>query len=179
MTGIRIIPRLTMLSAEQIKLLISANESLQVQLADANAMLTAREQEIDYLSAELAESVALRSKIDGQQDEIESIQNRLGEKQQASKGAAERELELQRELTEMAELNKEYGELLQDYAYLQSQFKDMLAEITALKESNLQLEQSVRRIGELQSLLENSVQERDSLKEQIAKLEAQFLFKEI
>jgi predicted RNase H-like nuclease (RuvC/YqgF family) len=168
-----------MLSEEQIKKIISANESLQVQLADANAMLKAREQEIEFLAAELTESVALRSKIDGQQDEIESIRNRLGEKQQAYKGAEERELELHRELTEMAALNKEYSELLQDYAYLQSQFKDIQAQLTATKAASLQLEQYARRIGELESLLENSVQERDSLKERISMFESQKLLKEI
>jgi chromosome segregation ATPase len=168
-----------MLTAEQIKQIISANESLRVQLADANAMLAAREEEIEFLATELAESVALRSKIDGQQDEIESIRNRLGEKQQASKGAEERELQLQRELTEMAGLNKEYSELLQDYAYLQSQFKDIQAQLTAMKVANLQLEQYARRISELESLLENSVLERDSLKERISALQNSNFLKEI
>lgn len=168
-----------MLTAEQIKQIISANESLRVQLADANAMLAAREQEIEFLAAELAESVALRSKIDGQQDEIESIRNRLGERQQASKGAEERELQLHRELTEMAGLNKEYSELLQDYAYLQSQFKDIQAQLTATKAANLQLEQYARRISELESMLENSVLERDSLKERIRILQDSNFLKEI
>jgi hypothetical protein len=168
-----------MLSAEQIKQIISANESLRVQLADANAVLAAREEEIEFLATELAESVALRSKIDGQQEEIESIRNRLGEKQQASKGAEEREEELQRELTEMAELNKNYSELLQDYAWLQSQFKDIQSQLTTMKAGSLQLEQYARRTGELESMLQNSVLERDSLKERIRLLESQNYLKEI
>jgi chromosome segregation ATPase len=168
-----------MLSEEQIKKIISANESLSVQLADANAMLTAREQEIDYLSAELAELTALRSKLDGQLDEIESMRNSLGAKQQAAKGAEEREIELQQELTGMAVLNKEYSELLQDYAYLQSQFKDIQARLTVLQERNLQLEQVAGRIGELESRLENSLLERDGLKERISELESQIFLKEM
>lgn len=168
-----------MLSAEQIKQIISANESLRVQLADANAMLAAREVEIEFLAAELADSAALRSKIDGQQDEIETIRNRLGERQKASKGAEEREEELQRELTEMAELNKNYSELLQDYACLQSQFKDIQSQLTIIKAGSLQLEQYARRMGELESMLQNSVLERDSLKERIRVLESQNYLKEI
>ena len=168
-----------MLSAEQIKQIISANESLRVQLADANAMLAAREAEIEFLASELAESVALRSKIDGQQDEIESIRNRLGERQQAFKGVEEREEELQRELTKMAALNKDYSELLQDYAYLQSQFKDIQSQLTTIKAGSLQLEQYARRMGELESMLQNSVLERDSLKERIRELESQNYLKEI
>jgi chromosome segregation ATPase len=167
-----------MLSEEQIKKIIAANESLSVQLADANAMLAAREQEIDYLSTELADSVALRSKLDGQLDEIESMRYSLGTKQQAAKGAEEREIELQQELIGMALLNKEYNELLQDYAYLQSRFKDIQAQLTALKERNLELEKITSRIGELESMLQNSLQERDGLKERINLLESQKFLKE-
>ena len=166
-----------MLSAEQIKKLVSANESLQVQLADANAMLAAREQEIDYLSTELAESIVLRSKMDGQQGEIESIQNQLNQKQEAAKGAEEREIELQMELTEMALLNRQYNELMQDYAYLQSQFKDIQLQYLDLQQRSLQLEQAASRIGQLESLLENSLRERDILKEQIGILETQIFSK--
>jgi chromosome segregation ATPase len=168
-----------MLSEEQIKKIVSANESLQVQLEDANRMLAAREEEIEFLNAELAESTALRSKLDGQQAQIDSIQNQLGQKQQAAKGAEEREFELHQELTGMALLNKQYNELIQDYAYLQSQYKDILAQLTTLQDNNLQLEKATGSIGELQSRLENSLLERDVLKERISLLEAQKFLKEI
>lgn len=168
-----------MLSEEQIKKIVSANESLQIQLADLNAMLAAREQEIEFLSAELAESTALRSKLDGQMAEIDSIQNQLDKKQLAAKGAEERELELHQELTEMAVLNKKYNELIQDYAYLQSQFKDILNQFTILQQRNAQLEAVAGSIGELQSRLDNSLLERDVLKEKVAKLEAQKFLKGI
>jgi predicted nucleic acid-binding Zn-ribbon protein len=161
------------LSDEQIRKIVSANESLQVQLADAIAMLAFRAQEIDFLNNELAESTALRSKLDGQQDEIESIQNRLSQKQLVVKGAEEREFELQQKLTEMAILNKKYNELVQDYAYLQSQFKDTRSQLFALEERNFQLEQKAVQLGETQSRLENSLMERDALKDKISRLEAQ------
>src|SRR5436190_21882029 len=83
--------QLLMLTEEQIKKMISVNESLQVQLEDLNAILLEREKEIDSLKKEHAETTALRSKLDGQLSEIESIQNRLGEKQQKVLGAQERE----------------------------------------------------------------------------------------
>ena len=168
-----------MLSEEQIKKIVSANESLQVQLADANAMLAARQEEIDFLNTELAESTALRSKLDGQQAQIESIENQLGEKQKAAKGAEEREFELHQELTGMALVNKQYNELVQDYAYLQSQYKDVLAQLTALQHHNLELEKVAGSMGELQSRLENSLLEKDVLKERINTLEAQKFIKEI
>ena len=168
-----------MLSEEQIKKMVSANDSLRVQLADANATLAAREQEIDFLNTELAEAAALRSKLDGQQDEIESIQNRLNEKQQSARGAGERAFELHQELTGMAELNKDYSELLQDYAYLQSRFKDIQSQLTVLQQRNIELQQVAGRVGELESLLENSLLERDDLTNRLILLESKRLLKEI
>lgn len=168
-----------MLTEEQIKQLVSANDSLQVLLADANAMLAAREQEIAFLNTELAEAVALRSRLDGQLAEIESIETRLNNKQQAAKGAEERELELHQELTGMALLNKNYSELQQDYAYLQSQYKDILTRLTDVQQYNIQLEQAVAGIGELQSKLENSQLEKETLKDRIVKMEALRVLKEI
>ena len=168
-----------MLSEEQIKKIISANESLQLQLDDAHTMLAARQEEIDFLNNELAESTALRSKLDGQQAQMESIQEQLGQKQQAAKGAEEREFELHQELTGMALLNKQYSELIQDYAYLQSQYKDILSQLTSLQHYNLQLEKASGSIGELQSKLENSLLERDVLKERIHVLETQKFIKDI
>jgi chromosome segregation ATPase len=167
-----------MLSEEQIKKLISANDSLQVQLEDANAMLAAREQEIELLHNEIADATALRSRLDGQRDEIESIQNRLGEKQQAAKGAEERELELHQELTEMALLNKQYNELLQDYAYLQSRYNDIQEQLASQNERNAQLQQIASRIGELESILENTKLERDDLKSRVTTLESQKYLRE-
>ncbi len=168
-----------MLSEEQIKKLISVNDSLSIQLADANATLAAREQEIDFLHTELAEATALRSKLDGQQDEIESIQNRLNEKQHAARGAGERAFELHQELTGMAELNKDYSELLQDYAYLKSRFNDIQSQLKVMEQRNLELQQVAARIGELESLLENSLLERDDLTNRLTLLESQKLLREI
>jgi chromosome segregation ATPase len=168
-----------MLSEDQIKKIISANQSLQLQLADAHAMLAARKEEIDFLSTELAEATALRSKSEGQLHEIESIRTRLTEKKLAAKGAEEREFELHQELTEMALLNKQYNELLQDYAHLQSQFKDMQAQYIALQQRNIHLEQALAGIGELKSELENSLLEKEGLKERINVLETQKSLKEI
>lgn len=162
-----------MLTEEQIKKIISANESLQVQLDDANNMLEARNQEISVLVEELNDTTALRSRLEGQLDEIESFQNRLGEKQKAVQGAEAREFELHGELTEMAALKKEYDELLQDYAYLQSQYKDVRAQLEALVERNFDLEKSAGKIGELESRLEIGIIERDELKNRIATLETQ------
>ena len=167
-----------MLSEEQLRKIISANESLQVQLDDANAVLAAREQEIDFLHNELSEAAALRSKLDGQLNEIESIQEQIYKKDQQAAGAVEREIELQYELTDYAKLNKQYNELIQDYAYLQSRFNDIQSQLTALNARNFELQQIAGKIGELESMLGISMLERDELKSRITELESQKYLRE-
>lgn len=167
-----------MLSAEQIKKLISVNESLQVQLEDINAILAAREEEIAFLHAALANATALRSEMDGQQDEIESFRYQLYKKDQQAEGAVDREISLQQELTEMARLNNKYNELLRDHADLSSRFTDVQDQVTVLLERNFQLQQIAGRIGELESRLENTLLERDDLKSRITILESQKYLRE-
>ena len=162
-----------MLSEEQIRKLIAANDSLQVQLSDANAMLASRNSEIEFLHTELSEATALRSRLEGQQDELDSMQNRLNEKQLTAKAAEQRGFELHQELAGIAELNKDYNMLLQDYAYLQSQYKDILAQLASVQERNMQLQQLAGRVGELESKLENCLLERDNLKSKLITLESQ------
>lgn len=157
---------------------MAANQSLQVQLDDALAMLGAREQEIQVLISELNDSAALRSKLEGQQDEIESIKTRLGEKQLAVRTATEREMGLQHELTAMGMLNKTYNELVQDYAYLSSQYKDLQQQVTALNARNFELQQIAGKAGELQSRLDNALIERQDLESRIVQLESQKYLRE-
>ena len=170
--------QLLMLTEEQIKKMISVNESLQVQLEDLNAVLLERERELDTLKKEHAETTALRSKLDGQLGEIESIQNLLGEKQKKVLGAQEREIELQQELTEAARLQQKYNDLVQQYAYLDTQFTDIHAQLAEVNERNLQLQEVAGKIGELESKLEMASTERDELKNRLTVLESQKYLKE-
>ena len=162
-----------MLTEEQLKKIVSLNESLQVQLADANAMLASRESEIELLNDELASVTELRSRFDEQKLELESINNKLGVKEQQAIGAEERELELHQDLTEMARLNKKYNDLLSDYTYLQTQLTDVEQQLTALHQRNIKLQQATARFAEIESTLESTRLENDGLKARLAHLEAE------
>lgn len=167
-----------MLAEEQIKKLISINESLWAQIEDANSILVEREKEIEMLKKNVADATALRSKLDGQLNEIVSIKNRLGEKEQQAMGAEEREIELQQELTEAARLQQQYNDLAQQYAYLHSQFADIQSQLTEMEERNFELRKIAGRIGELESKLENTGIERDELKSRLTTLESQKYLRE-
>ncbi len=167
-----------MLTEEQIKRLVSANDSLQVQIADINLILSEREKELEKLRASLASATALRSELDGQSAEIESMQDKLGQKQMQAMGAEERELELKQELNEANRLQAKYDDLVQQYAYLQTQYEDVRQQLAEVNERNLQLQQLAFKVGELESRLENTLIEREGLKEQVKMLESQKYLKE-
>ena len=161
-----------MFSEEQVKQLVSMNDSLQVQIADINMVLSEREKELEILRAELFEATTLRSKLEGQSAEIESIQGKLGIKQQQAEGAEERALELKQELGEAKRLQVKYDDLAQQYAYLQTRYEDIKLQLAEVTERNFQLQQVAGRIGELESRLENMAIERDDLKERIKTMES-------
>lgn len=167
-----------MLTEEQIKRLVSANDSLQVQIADINLVLSEREKELAKLRADLGNATALRSELAGQSAEIESIQDKLGQKQMQAIGAEERELELKQELNEANKLQAKYDDLVQQYAYLQTQYEDVRQQLAEVNERNFQLQQLAGRVGELESRLENTMIEREDLKERIKTLESEKYLKE-
>lgn len=153
-----------MLTTEQVKQLILENELLQVQLQEVNEVLFEREQELLLWKENNAETSNLQSRLDMQLDELQSMQNLIGLKQQQAEGAKERELQMYEELTESAELLRQYNELLQEHIYLQTQLAGLKLQVEDLKAGNLRLQKIADKIGELESQLANTVIEKNELK---------------
>ena len=160
-----------MLSQDQLKEIIAENDSLQVQLEEVNTILSIREEELFILKEKASMAVELQSRLDIQLEELHSMQNQIGQKEQQAEGAEERELELQQELTEAARLQQQYNDLTQQYTYQQAQFIDIQEQLSALKQRNLLLQQIAGKMGEVESHLANTVMERDGLLARIAVLE--------
>ena len=160
-----------MLTEDQLSQLITENESLQAQVKELDEVLSVREEELELLKKSADEVASLRSMLDMQLDEFHSMQNEIGEKQQQVEGAAERELELEQELTEAAKLQQLYNELQQNYAYSQAQLNDAQEQLHELNRSNRLLLKIAAKIGEMESELENTLIEREELKGRIALLE--------
>lgn len=153
-----------MLTTEQVKQLILENELLQVQLQEVNEVLFEREQELLLWKENNAETSNLQSRLDMQLDELQSMQNLIGLKQKQAEGAKERELQMYEELTESAELLRQYNELLQEHIYLQTQLAGLKLQVEDLKAGNLRLQKIADKIGELESQLANTVIEKNELK---------------
>jgi chromosome segregation ATPase len=156
-----------MLSGEHVKQLVQENEYLQAQLEDINMVLTEREEELQLLKQNAIETAELRSRLDLQLEELHSMQNHLGEKEQQAEGAEEREFELQQELTEAAKLQQQYNEQVMHYTYIQTQLNDLLLRVEELNSRNLELQNIANKLGEVESELANTVIERDELKKQL------------
>jgi len=160
-----------MLSEDQLNRIITENESLQAQVKELNEILAEREEEIELLKKSAAETALLRSQLDVQLDEFHSMQNEIGEKQQQMEGAAERELELEQELTEAAKLQRLYNDLVQENAYSQAQLYDVQTQLLELNRKNRLLLGIAARVGEVESELANTLFERDQLTARINFLE--------
>ncbi len=162
-----------MFTKEQINQLMSANNSLQVQLDDINMVLGEREAEIEILKSLVSEDAALRSKLEGQMNEIEMIQDYLSERTQKSVGAEEREIELHQELTEAARNERQHDELTKKYNYLLLQFEDIQDQLNELSIKNKQLELSANRIGELESRISLLLLENEGVKTELTTIKSQ------
>lgn len=157
-----------MLSQQQLNQVILENDSLRVQLEELNNIISLREEELHLLKEDAAANTELRSMLDLQLDELQSMQNHIGRKQQQAEGAEERELELEQELTEAAKLQQKYNELVQEYTHILTQFTDQQAQLLEISKKNELLQQIAGKIGELESHLANTVMERDGLMARIA-----------
>ena len=160
-----------MLSADQIQQLIKENKGLQQELQEVNYILEIKEQEIAELKKIAATTTEMRSLLDTRLDELEMMQNHIGNQQQRAEGAEDRELELQQELTAAIQLQHQYNDLFQQYTYVNTQLTDVQEELAAVKKKNKMLQQIAVQVGELESTLENLTLERDELKNKVYTLE--------
>jgi len=160
-----------MLSTEQVLKLVSSNEALQAQLDGLNEILAAREAELELLKKELAASVELRSRLDLQGEELGAMESLLAKKEQQAWGAEEREIGLQRELTDSARQQQAFEELKTNNRYLQTRYNDLEYELSEYKAHFLQLEAKARRAGELESHLSDALEQNTQLKKRLQELE--------
>jgi chromosome segregation ATPase len=160
-----------MLSEGQIQILIAENEKLQAEVEELNEILAIKEEAIAELKKIALSNAEIRSKMDMQQEEIEILQNRIGQQKQKSAGAEQREFELHQELTAAAKEHHQYTDLLQQYTYINIQFTDVQEQVAALKKRNNMLQQIAVKIGEMESMVETLTAERDVLQHKITGLE--------
>lgn len=160
-----------MLNPQQIQQLLKENETLQAQVKELEEILALREEELELLREEAAETTALRSQLDLRLEELVSMQNLLGKQQRKTEGAEQREADLQEELTDSIRLLQQQTDIKKQYVYANTQLEDLQEELANLKKRNALLQQIAVQVGELESKLENLEFERDVLLEKLTALE--------
>ncbi len=160
-----------MLNPQQIQQLITENDALQAQVKELEEILALREEELELLRQQAAESTALRSQLDLRLEELASMQNQIGQQLRKTAGAEQREMDLQDELTDSIHLLQQQKDLKKQYVYINTQLEDLQEELATVKKKNETLQTIATHAKELESMVENLVFERDILLEKLAALE--------
>ena len=112
----------------------------------------------------LAEANEYRSGTDNQVTELKDLQHFLNELQQQVAGNSFTINDGQPKVSSGAGTEQQHEMLKREYAFLQSQVKDLQQQLQELNSRNLLLQQQSSRIAELESLLANAEEEMEKKK---------------
>jgi len=156
-----------MLSKDEIQLLKSENELLQLQLQDITEMINIREEELDILRKKAAYTVLLQSTLDGNLDEITQMQELIGEQQRKFAGATKREIAMENEIIQSLEMEKELYTIRDKYESARATINDLDNEVAESISIYRQLSAAIAKIAELESSIEIERLEISQLKEEL------------
>ncbi len=155
----------------QLNHLMAENESLKGQLEEYKFVLDTRDRQAEAQRSKIAAASQLQSSFDNQLEELQYLQNYIGNLQQQAEGAFEREMDLEQQVSSSISIEHQLADLKQKYTYLQAQLTDLQTQIQELSNRNLLLQQQAGHIAELESLLENAIRERDEWIEKASEAE--------
>ena len=131
-----------MLTAEQIEILKSNNELLQLQLEDVNNILLARERELELLREAQHQFTAYKSRTDFNLQEVEIYKSQLEKEQEAGRVNDVRLEELENELTQN----------LREYITAKKELDNLKAVEADLAYTNTELKEADKAYAELHEL---------------------------
>lgn len=161
-----------MLTDKQIQALRSENELLQIQLDDVNMVIGVREEELELLRARAKEAAAMQSRLDNNLNEFDQMQRSLGDEQQKNSGNLERLEEMENELYDSVKEQIRYADSLKDFNSMQANLLDTNNELQEAVSIYRKMAEMKTTLAAAQSNLEIALMEIDSLKEELAELQA-------
>lgn len=162
-----------MLTAEQVRKLISENDLLQVQLDDINEVLSIREEELELLRAKTGKMVELQSTLENNLEEFSYMQHVIGKQQLTAEKTSRREAEMEKELLEGIRMEKEYYSIRDKYNSTSTALLDVNQQLNEIPLINRDLETANRKIAELESRLDILQEEKELLQYEVNKLKKQ------
>lgn len=156
----------------ELKKLFSQTTSLQLQLEEANMLISIKDEELALLRQQQTKLAELKSQLDTKYAELQSLQYQVELEQNRAEGGLVREKDMEAELVDSLGIFSKYAELTQQLTHTKIQLEDAQAEIELLKNRNRQLEIFVVRIGNLESSLAEALIQNNLLQKKIEENEA-------
>ena len=145
---------------EKLKHVIAENRSLATRLEEYKLIVEARDTEIDMLHTMVSEANAMRSSLDNDLLELESLKEYMGQ----IKTVAATAITGASYFGQNENKSDQLKNMKEQHARLQMQATEMEIELRELSNRNMLLQQQNSRLGELESLLEITEKERDDYK---------------
>jgi predicted nucleic acid-binding Zn-ribbon protein len=150
---------------EKAKHLEAENESLKSILQEYQQVAMLRNIEKRDLEEKASEGAAAKSSFDQQTEELKHIRDYIFELKQQAEAAAQRENELENQVSIAVSSSYQLEDIRTKYNYLQVQLDDLSERLQQLNRQNSIQSLYTGRIAELESMLANAEDEITALKD--------------
>jgi chromosome segregation ATPase len=140
------------------------NATLKGIVQEYQQAVMAKNTEQKELEEKAAAGAELKSYYDLQTQELKYVRHYVNELMQKAEAAAEREADLEKQVSIGVSTGYQLEEIKSKYSLLQVQLDDLGERLQELKTQNIIQQQQVSRIAELESMLANAEEEIDQLK---------------
>jgi hypothetical protein len=146
--------------------LLAENESLKQLLQEEQQVAAVKNFLQRELETKASEGAAIKSYFDLQAEELKLAKSYVNELMQKAEAAAERETELEKQVSLSVNTSYQLEDVRTKYNYLTAQLNDLTETLQQLSIKNTLQMQYAGRIAELESKLANAAEEIDMLKNQ-------------
>jgi len=140
------------------------NATLKGIVQEYQLAVLSKNMEQKELEEKAAAGAELKSYYDLQAQELKYVRSYVNELMQKAEAAAEREADLEKQVSLGVSTGYQLEEIKSKYSLLQVQLDDLSERLQELKTQNMIQQQQVSRIAELESMLANAEEEIEQLK---------------
>ena len=144
--------------------LLAENATLKGILQEYQQAAVSKNTEQKELEEKASAGAELKSYYDLQTQELKYVRSYVNELMQKAEGAAEREADLEKQVSLGVSTGYQLEEIKSKYSLLQVQLDDLGERLQELKTQHIIQQQQVSRIAELESMLANAEKEIEHLK---------------
>lgn len=148
--------------------LLAENATLKALVQQQNQAALLKNAEQRLLEEKAAAGAEIKSYFDLQTEELKYVRSYVNELMQKAEAAAEREAQMEKQVSLSVSAGYQLEEIKSKYNLLQVHLSDLAERLQELKNQHLLQQQQVGRIAELESMLSNAEQEIEQLKKPLS-----------